>query len=454
MTLEGAILGLGNPLLDISAVVDQAFLDKYEVRPPEQGAFCAVFVARRARAAGDGICATAPLSSPSHRLTCPCFSSPNHKPKPQLKLANQILAEEKHVPMYKVRHLSSLPPPPSAALAGEERRATPAQRPPPPLPPPKTTPTKQELAAMPNVEYIAGGATQNSIRVAQWLLPPKSASYMGCVGKDSFADKMAATCRDQDGVEARYMVDANEGVATGTCAVCVVGGERSLVANLAAANNFKVDFLKEKDNLALLEKARVVYSAGFFITVSPESIALCREHCATVPSSDGGKKKAYCMNISAPFIVQVPPFKKCLTDSLPYVDFLFGNETEARAFAEAEGWATEDVAEIAKKCAALPRAEGISQPRVVVFTQGADSTVVATGNGEGGEPKVETFPVPAVPKSEIVDTNGAGDAFVGGFLAQLAKGLPVSECVRAGHYAAGVIIRRSGCTFPAKPDFE
>ncbi len=29
--VEGALVGLGNPLLDISAVVDQAFLDKYEV---------------------------------------------------------------------------------------------------------------------------------------------------------------------------------------------------------------------------------------------------------------------------------------------------------------------------------------------------------------------------------------------------------------------------------------
>ncbi len=29
--LEGAFLCLGNPLLDVSAVVDQAFLDKYEV---------------------------------------------------------------------------------------------------------------------------------------------------------------------------------------------------------------------------------------------------------------------------------------------------------------------------------------------------------------------------------------------------------------------------------------
>lgn len=32
----------------------------------------------------------------------------------------------------------------------------------------------------------------------------------------------------------------------------------------------------------------------------------------------------------------------------------------------------------------------------------------------------------------IVDTNGAGDAFVGGFLSQLVCGKAVPECVRAG----------------------
>jgi len=31
-------------------------------------------------------------------------------------------------------------------------------------------------------------------------------------------------------------------------------------------------------------------------------------------------------NLSAPFIMQVPPFKKTLMDSIPYMDFLFGNE--------------------------------------------------------------------------------------------------------------------------------
>lgn len=31
MPLKGALLGLGNPLLDVSSNVDQAFLDKYGV---------------------------------------------------------------------------------------------------------------------------------------------------------------------------------------------------------------------------------------------------------------------------------------------------------------------------------------------------------------------------------------------------------------------------------------
>ena len=51
---------------------------------------------------------------------------------------------------------------------------------------------------------------------------------------------------------------------------------------------------------------------------------------------------------------------------------------------------------------------------------------------------------------QIVDTNGAGDAFVGGFLAQLAKNKSIEDCVKCGIWAATEIIQRSGCTFPEK----
>ena len=52
----------------------------------------------------------------------------------------------------------------------------------------------QELTDMKGTTYSAGGATQNSIRFAQWILQKSGAtSYMGCVGKDKFADILKQT---------------------------------------------------------------------------------------------------------------------------------------------------------------------------------------------------------------------------------------------------------------------
>ena len=313
--------------------------------------------------------------------------------KYSLKLGDQILAEDKHQPLY------------------------------------------PELEKDYKVEYIAGGATQNTIRVAQWMLQaPNATTYFGSVGKDHHADLLREVA-SKDGVDARYHVD--ESTPTGTCAACIMGGERSLVANLAAANNYKIEHLKA--NWDVVEAARVIYSAGFFITVSPDSMMEVAKHAAA-------NNQYYCLNISAPFLCEVPPFKKTIMDLMPFVDFFFGNENEARAFAKSEGWETEDVSEIALRVSKFPKENG-SRARVVVFTQGKDPTVVAT-NGA-----VKSYPVTLVPADKLVDTNGAGDAFVGGFLSQLAAGKDLDECVRAGNYAGGVIIQSSGTQLPEKCGF-
>ena len=62
----------------------------------------------------------------------------------------------------------------------------------------------------------------------------------------------------------------------------------------------QVDHLKEKDNFALLEQARIIYSAGFFLTASAESMLTAAKHAAA-------NNKIYCVNISAPFLLQVVP---------------------------------------------------------------------------------------------------------------------------------------------------
>merc|ERR1719287_37929 len=116
---------------------------------------------------------------------------------------------------------------------------------------------------MPNVQYIAGGATQNTIRVAQWMLQqPGATAYMGCLAK---------ACQT-DGVAAHYMVD--ETTPTGTCATLITGIERSLCTNLSAANNYKAEHCQKAENWKVVQAAKIVYSAGFFATVSPESMKL------------------------------------------------------------------------------------------------------------------------------------------------------------------------------------
>lgn len=82
--------------------------------------------------------------------------------------------------------------------------------------------------------------------------------------------------------------------------------------------------------------------------------------------------------------------------------------------------------------------------RLVVVTCGSDPIVVA----KTGSNSVEEFPITRLPAEQIVDTNGAGDAFVGGFLAQYAQGRELKSCIKCGSWAATQIIQRSGCTFP------
>ena len=66
--------------------------------------------------------------------------------------------------------------------------------------------------------------------------------------------------------------------------------------------------------------------------------------------------------------------------------------------------------------------------RTVVCTQGADGATAVTTDG--------ALHVPAESVSGIVDTNGAGDAFLSGFLMAHLAGRGLEDCRRAGHAQA------------------
>jgi len=293
---------------------------------------------------------------------------------------------------------------------------------------PEHVPLYKELVDSYPVEYIAGGATQNTIRVAQWMSgQPGFAAYTGSIGADAFGAQLKAAA-ERDGVTTYYYT---ADVPTGTCAVLVNAKERSLVANLSAAEKFAKSHYDAPELQGVVSRASIFYSAGFFLTHASETMVAMGKHAAA-------EGKIYAMNLSAPFLCAF--FKDQMHAVLPYADFVFGNESEAAAFAEANGFAGASVEVTALRIAALPKASG-THARVVVITQGADATIIAH------EGKITKVDVPALAPEAIVDSNGAGDAFVGGFLAFLHKGVSLVEAAKAGHWAAAQVLAQSGAKF-------
>ncbi|KAL8927933.1 MAG: hypothetical protein Q9208_002008 [Pyrenodesmia sp. 3 TL-2023] len=277
---------------------------------------------------------------------------------------------------------------------------------------------------------IAGGAAQNTARGAQYILPPSSVLFIGCVGRDDYAEQLRSACAAA-GVRVEYRVDETQ--PTGRCGVLINGSNRSLCTHLAAANEYKLDHLQSPEIWPLVQKAKFYYVGGYHLTVCVPAVMALAKEAASNP------EKVFIMNLSAPFIPQF--FKSQVDETSPYWDYVIANETEAAAWAEAEGGDVKGkgIKEIATYMAGLKKAnEG--RKRVVVITQGTDPTVVAVQ----GEKEAMEFPVRTIDEKEIFDTNGAGDAFAGGFVAGIVEGKSLEESIDMGQWLAKLSIKELG----------
>lgn len=114
---------------------------------------------------------------------------------------------------------------------------------------------------------------------------------------------------------------------------------------------------------------------------------------------------------------------KVLGPCLPYIDLLFANDAEAEKLS-----GSPDI-----HCAAQFFQKG--GVGAVVLKLGRQGCLVFDGDQEIS---ASAFAV------GVVDTTGAGDCFVGGFLAALQRGASVSEAARMGNVAGALSIQRLG----------
>ena len=125
-----------------------------------------------------------------------------------------------------------------------------------------------------------------------------------------------------------------------------------------------------------------MYTTGFFVDSNNEAVqALC--NYATTNDKPLG------FNLSALFVIQF--YMDAVKATIKHADYVFCNEDEGSAFATAQGLEATDRVGVAKIIASFEKASA-TRPRVVIITQGAEPTIVATCHS-GQEATIELIPV-------------------------------------------------------------
>ena len=115
-----------------------------------------------------------------------------------------------------------------------------------------------------------------------------------------------------------------------------------------------------------------------------------------------------------------------VAEALQYVDYLFPNDAEAMLLT---GKTT------VEEAAADLRRVGVG---TVVIKCGAKGCYITNRDG--------SFWVPPAEQVAVVDTTGAGDSFVGGFLYALSQDLPLAECARTANHCGAQAVQHIGAT--------
>ena len=292
-----------------------------------------------------------------------------------------------------------------------------------------------ELESKPQVTYIPGGSIQNTLRVANWCLNMEeqnkgkfSVTMLGAIGQDNYKDKIMNALNSAGVIP---LLQPIPNISTSRCGVGICQKERCLLPHIKASNCLTDDFVKEHEEKIFNNDALLI--EGYFLQ---ERYDLCKYLCNMFKRA----KKMIILTLSAVFMVQSHRDK--IMEIAQDSDMVVGNLEEFEAFAEVQR--CDLLTTISKAHEKLTPKE-----RLFIVTDGANGVYVTKYdyNKKGLDYFLQSFPN-KLKNEDICDLNGAGDAFLGGFLSQYMKGASLEQCCKVGNDASYIIIKNVGCTFP------
>ena len=255
------------------------------------------------------------------------------------------------------------------------------------------------------VKYVAGGSAANTITCTAIFGMPSS--FIGKIGEDELG-LLFKSDQEQYGVNTMLLKSDK---SSGRSMVFVSGGnaERTFAVYLGAAldlvpEDLKPEYFEGHDyfhiegylvqNQALIRKAvELAHAAGCIISLDMASYNVVESNEA---------------------------FLHDIVDR--YVDIVFANETEARAFTKLPD-AQSSLDEISKHC------------KIAIVKVGKQGSYVKSGDELH---YIEPWP------ADPVDATGAGDTYAAGFLYAHSLGMPLRVCGEIGSIIAAKVVEVVG----------
>jgi ribokinase len=250
-----------------------------------------------------------------------------------------------------------------------------------------------------------GGKGANQAAAAALL--GAGVTFLGRVGDDGFGEPLVKALADK-GVDTS-LIEASPDSSTGTAFITVTpDGENAITVAPGANRSLSTDDVDDASEA--IGDARVLVAQ----MEVPLDVVL---RAVEVAVRQGTRA-----------LVNLAPTTEVSPKLLEKLDPLVVNEHEAAFLLEKKVEGVDGALDVARELLALG-------PKAVVITLGEDGAVFSDGDS--------TRHVPS-PEVEVVDTTGAGDAFVGALAARLARDNPLEDAVAYAVRAGAAAVTKEG----------
>jgi adenosine kinase len=270
---------------------------------------------------------------------------------------------------------------------------------------------------------------------------PGGVGVLGSVGQDYYGELYEKLLREECIIP---ILQRFEDVNTGVCAVFCYDKDRGHITDLGASTLVSEDFVQKTWDQ--FKDAMLIYTELFILKHRKEIVYSLAE----LGLAD---EKVFGFNLPSFYFIET--YLDDIKTLFEYADTVFTNAAEAKLFGTLLG--LDDTENLNELCISLAKfnKRNKNKKRVVIITCGPDPVYIAEYDHLKDIITYTGKHLPVNVDDElIIDTNGAGDAFAGGFLSRYVKGNSLEECAKAGHWAAAIVIQTRGCQLPKTCEYK